>query len=99
MKNLVPKPLNMLKYGYLNKCDTYNKSRCNSIMNKHETYINPFTNFGFKKLFGEESSKGSLISFLNNVLPIEHKITRTTFANSENLGLHADSRKAVFDIS
>lgn len=68
-------------------------------MNKHETYINPFTDFGFKKLFGEDNSKKSLISFLNDVLPIRYKITRITFGNSENLGLHIDSRKAVFDIS
>ena len=68
-------------------------------MNKHDTYINPFTDFGFKKLFGEDHSKGSLISFLNDVLPIKHKITKITFSNSENLGLHIDNRKAVFDIS
>ena len=32
-------------------------------------YINPFTDFGFKKLFGEEASKPMLIDFLNSLLP------------------------------
>ncbi|MBN2694475.1 PD-(D/E)XK nuclease family transposase, partial [bacterium] len=34
-------------------------------------YINPFTDFGFKKLFGEENSKPQLISFLNAFLELE----------------------------
>lgn len=34
------------------------------------TFINPFTDFGFKKLFGSEESKPFLISFLNDLLPI-----------------------------
>ncbi|MDR0868800.1 MAG: Rpn family recombination-promoting nuclease/putative transposase, partial [Planctomycetota bacterium] len=28
-------------------------------------FINPYTDFGFKKLFGEEASKDLLIDFLN----------------------------------
>ena len=32
-------------------------------------FINPFTDFGFKKLFGEEASKPQLIDFLNSLLP------------------------------
>ena len=32
-------------------------------------YINPFTDFGFKKLFGEEASKPMLTDFLNSLLP------------------------------
>jgi hypothetical protein len=30
-----------------------------------EKYINPFTDFGFKKLFGTEPNKDLLIDFLN----------------------------------
>ncbi|MDR3108249.1 MAG: Rpn family recombination-promoting nuclease/putative transposase [Planctomycetaceae bacterium] len=29
-------------------------------------YINPYTDFGFKKLFGEEANKDLLIDFLNS---------------------------------
>ena len=31
----------------------------------NERYINPYTDFGFKKLFGTEMNKDLLISFLN----------------------------------
>jgi hypothetical protein len=32
-----------------------------------EKYINPFTDFGFKRLFGEEPNKDLLLDFLNQV--------------------------------
>ena len=34
-----------------------------------DKYINPLTDFGFKKLFGTEVNKNLLIDFLNQVLP------------------------------
>jgi len=34
-----------------------------------EHYINPFTDFGFKKIFGLEVNKDLLIAFLNSLLP------------------------------
>lgn len=34
-------------------------------MDSKEKYINPFTDFGFKKLFGTEFNKELLIDFLN----------------------------------
>jgi predicted transposase/invertase (TIGR01784 family) len=61
-------------------------------------YINPFTDFGFKKLFGEEISKDLLINFLNQLLPSEHKITELKFKQTENLGSTEIDRKAIFDI-
>ncbi len=33
-----------------------------------EKYINPFTDFGFKRLFGEDSDKSLLLDFLNELL-------------------------------
>ena len=60
-------------------------------------YINPFTDFGFKKIFGEEASKFLLIDFLNNLLP-ESKIVDLTFKNKEQLGKTEEDRKAVYDI-
>ncbi|GIW22472.1 MAG: hypothetical protein KatS3mg068_1479 [Candidatus Sericytochromatia bacterium] len=44
-----------------------------------EKYINPFTDFGFKKLFGEEANKDLMINFLNSLLENEHKIIDLTF--------------------
>jgi len=34
-------------------------------------YLSPFTDYGFKKVFGEDGAQNSLISFLNDALPIE----------------------------
>ncbi|WP_172504189.1 MULTISPECIES: PD-(D/E)XK nuclease family transposase, partial [Bacteroides] len=38
-------------------------------------YINPFTDVGFKKIFGQEVSKDLLIDFLNDLLVDEKSIT------------------------
>jgi predicted transposase/invertase (TIGR01784 family) len=61
-------------------------------------YINPYTDFGFKKLFGEEANKDLLVDFLNAFLPEKHHVKTLTFHNTEKLGSTIDSRKAVFDI-
>ena len=61
-------------------------------------FINPFTDFGFKKLFGENASKPMLISFLNSVLPPKNKIKNLSFENVEQQGDFKYERKAVFDI-
>jgi predicted transposase/invertase (TIGR01784 family) len=61
-------------------------------------YINPFTDFGFKKIFGEEASKPLLIDFLNALLPQANKIVDLTFKNTEQLGQTEIDRKAIYDI-
>jgi predicted transposase/invertase (TIGR01784 family) len=61
-------------------------------------YINPFTDFGFKKIFGEEASKPQLIDFLNSLLPQENQIADLNFKNTEQLGQTDLDRKAVYDI-
>ena len=61
-------------------------------------YINPYTDFGFKRLFGEEANKDLLIDFLNALLPEKHRIKTLEFRNAEQLGIIAADRKAVFDI-
>jgi len=64
-----------------------------------DKYINPFTDFGFKKLFGSEPNKDLLIDFLNAVvLPSHRKITDLTYKKSEQLGRSEMDRKAVFDL-
>jgi hypothetical protein len=42
-------------------------------------FLNPFTDFGFKKIFGEESNKDLLIDFLNQLLPSHHQIKTLTY--------------------
>ena len=49
-------------------------------------FINPFTDYGFKKIFGQEISKDLLIDFLNDLLKGERVITDLTFLNNEQLG-------------
>jgi predicted transposase/invertase (TIGR01784 family) len=61
-------------------------------------YLNPFTDFGFKKIFGEEASKPLLLDFLNALLPIRDKIIDLTFKNNEQLGQTQLDRKAIYDI-
>jgi predicted transposase/invertase (TIGR01784 family) len=61
-------------------------------------YVNPFTDFGFKKLFGEDASKPSLIDFLNSLLPRHSQIKDLSFKNTEQLGPNINDRKAVYDI-
>ena len=61
-------------------------------------YINPFTDFGFKKIFGEEASKPLLLDFLNALLPNQNKIIDLSFKNTEQLGQTEADRKAIYDI-
>lgn len=63
-----------------------------------DTYVNLFTDFGFKKLFGEESSKAHLIAFLNTLLPQKHQIENLSYTNNEKLGASVADRKAIFDL-
>jgi predicted transposase/invertase (TIGR01784 family) len=60
-------------------------------------YLNPYTDFGFKKIFGEEASKPLLIDFLNSILPTG-KIVDLTFRNNEQLGETEADRRAIYDI-
>jgi predicted transposase/invertase (TIGR01784 family) len=61
-------------------------------------YVNPFTDFGFKKIFGEEASKPLLLDFLNAILPQDSQIRELAFKNNEQLGHTEADRKAVYDI-
>jgi predicted transposase/invertase (TIGR01784 family) len=61
-------------------------------------YLNLFTDFGFKKIFGEEASKHILMDFLNALLPAHNQISQLTFKNTEQLGQTELDRKAIYDI-
>lgn len=64
-----------------------------------EKYINLFTDFGFKKVFGEGANKEHLISFLNTLLPEKHQISDLKFTQNEHQGSSQLDRKAIFDLS
>lgn len=64
-----------------------------------EKYLNPFTDFGFKKLFGEEPNKDLLLDFLNELLrEQEGEIKDLTYLKNEHLGAGDTDRKAIFDL-
>lgn len=63
-----------------------------------EKYINLFTDFGFKRVFGEEANKDLLIDFLNQILPTAYTIQDLSFSKNEHLGHREEDRKAIFDI-
>ncbi|ALG67140.1 Rpn family recombination-promoting nuclease/putative transposase [Beggiatoa leptomitoformis] len=68
-------------------------------MRVKEKYINLFTDFGFKKLFGNEPNKDLLIDFLNELLKKETgQIIDLTYLPLEQLGQNINNRKAIFDI-
>lgn len=67
-------------------------------MNLKDKYINPLTDFGFKKLFGIEPNKELLIDFLNQLLPPVHQIKELTYTKNEHLGGAEYERKAIFDL-
>lgn len=61
-------------------------------------FINPFSDWGFKRIFGQEISKDLLASFLNDLFAGEFSIKSLSFENKEQIGLTKDSREVVFDI-
>lgn len=63
-----------------------------------DRYINPYTDFGFKKLFGTELNKELLISFLNALLQGKQTVKDVTYLNTEHLGTTEIDRRAVFDV-
>ena len=63
-----------------------------------ERYVNFYTDFAFKKLFGTEVNKELLISFLNSLFDGEEVVKDLTYLNAEHTGKNATERKAVFDV-
>ena len=61
-------------------------------------FINPFTDYGFKFLFGREVEKELLIDFLNDLLVGEHVITDIQFLNNEQQPEVKTERGIIYDI-
>ena len=67
--------------------------------NNNEVFMNPYTDFGFKKLFGTEPNKDLLISFLNALFDGDQKtIVDLKYLNTEVLGPYYGDRNSVFDV-
>jgi len=64
-----------------------------------EKYINPFTDYGFKRIFGEEPNKDLLLDFLNELLrEKEGTITEISYLPNEKLPLSIGDRRAIYDL-
>ena len=61
-------------------------------------YIDPKTDFGFKRLFAQEDSKDILRQFLFDMLQLEHPIQELTYIPNEQLPRSADERVGVYDV-
>ena len=65
---------------------------------KKYQFINPFTDMGFKKIFGQEITKDLLIDFLNDLLIGEREITDIQFLDKEQLGVTEEDRSLIYDV-
>lgn len=61
-------------------------------------YIDPRTDFGFKRLFGQEDSKEILIHFLFDTLELAHPIQDLSYIPQERLPSYVDDRVTIYDI-
>lgn len=61
-------------------------------------FINPFTDVGFKRIFGQAIHKELLIDFLNDLLIGEKRITDITFLDKELLPDFSGDRGVIYDI-
>lgn len=62
------------------------------------TYIDLMTDFGFKRIFGEESNRQFLIDFLNALFNGEIIVDDVVYDNSEYKGMTSESRGLRYDI-
>lgn len=70
----------------------------NKKIHKMGKFINPFTDMGFKRIFGQEVSKPILIEFLNNLLINERSIKDVKFLDKEQLGESDEDRSLIYDV-
>ena len=61
-------------------------------------FINPFTDMGFKLIFGQEVSKPILIEFLNSLLKGERQIKDLKFLDKEQMRTTDEDRSLIYDI-
>ena len=61
-------------------------------------YIDPFSDFGFKLIFGQEENKDVLIGFLNGLFEGERVITDVQYLDKEQLPGDKKERRMIYDI-
>ncbi len=61
-------------------------------------FINPLTDVGFKRLFGQDENKGLLIAFLNCLFKGKPIISDLTYNDKEILPIEDEGKTVIFDI-
>lgn len=61
-------------------------------------FVNPFTDLGFKILFGQPASKELLITLLNELLAGEHHIEDLTFRDKEDHAENLRDKGIIYDL-
>ena len=61
-------------------------------------FVKPFTDLGFKIIFGQPASKELLITLLNELLKGEHHIENLTFLDKENNSDNIDDAGIIYDL-
>ena len=61
-------------------------------------FINPFTDVGFKRIFGQEFSKPVLLAFLNSLLEKERIIVDLRLLDKEQIGLAEGDKSLIYDV-
>ena len=61
-------------------------------------FVNPFTDLGFKVIFGQPASKGLLITLLNELLAGEHHIEDLCFLDKEDHTDNVHDKGIIYDL-
>lgn len=61
-------------------------------------YVNPFTDIGFKIIFGQPASKELLITLLNELLSGEHHIEELYFLDKEDHAENINDKGIIYDL-
>ena len=61
-------------------------------------YVNPFTDIGFKIIFGQPASKELLIILLNELLAGEHHIEDLVFLDKEDRADNIHDKGIIYDL-
>ena len=61
-------------------------------------FINPFTDVGFKRIFGQEINKDLLTDFLNSLLDGERQVKDIKFLDKELLPVYEQDRGLIYDV-
>ena len=61
-------------------------------------FMNPFTDMGFKRIFGQEANKDLLLDFLNELLEGEDRIADVQFLDKEIIRGNEQKRGIIYDV-